>query len=150
MNPKFYPLFILLISTLLSSCKKWLPENRIVGNWKLIDIEKRRPFNNETLTSGYERGTFTFYENGTASFSDTSGSMNGNWNMRTEQHGYYDSDGNWQTQNRTVLIVKMYNFNNNKVIDWYFDEVQFRSSGGRMQAFIEGANFRYCYNFRKQ
>lgn len=150
MNLKLYSILLLLILILFSSCMKWLPENRIVGNWKLTDVEKRSAFNNTPITSGYENGVFIFHENGTAVFTDTSGTMNGNWNIRNEQQGYYEKDGNRQNNNGNVLIVKMYNFSSNRVIEWHFDEVYFRSSGKRIQAFIRSPSLRYCYNFRKQ
>ena len=61
---------LLFLSFTLSSCRKNLPENRIVGSWKLVDVERKRLFSSETVTTGYESGTFTFFDNGMASFTD--------------------------------------------------------------------------------
>ncbi|MFT3843895.1 MAG: hypothetical protein QM725_02490 [Lacibacter sp.] len=150
MKSKLYPLSFLLILFLLSSCKKWLPENRIVGSWKVTNAEKRRFLTKELILTGYENGVFNFYENGTASFTDTTGSMTGNWSMRKVDGGYYDADGNWQSNSRTDLLIKLFNFNTNRYIEWYFDNIDFRSSGYQLTGFIYGANYNYRYYFRKQ
>lgn len=152
MQSKLYSFsFIALLVLSLSSCKKWLPENRIEGSWRLTEVEKRRAFGNERINSGYESGVFRFNENGTASYTNATDTMQGNWQMRTQNGpGYYDSDGNWQTDSRQVLIIKLYDFNSNRVIDWYFDHFDFRSSGRRLFAFIESPSYNYRYCFSKQ
>jgi hypothetical protein len=134
-------LFFLLIST---SCKKWLPENRIVGNWRLVDVEKRRLFNNENILTGYESGIFVFNDNGTTTYTDAAGQMTGTWNMRKRRGG---GDGD---DIQTVLVINLHDFNNNRLLDWYFDRVDFRSSGDKLMAFIDGVSYTYRYDFRKQ
>lgn len=150
MKLKFYPFFILSLLLLFSSCKKWLPENRVVGSWQLIDAEKRRFLSNQSFSTGYESGVFTFYDNGDATYRDAAGSMTGSWNMRQTDGGYYDQDGNWQSQKRTDMLIQLYDFRSNRVIDWYFDYIDFRNSGGRLIGFINGASYNYRYYFRKQ
>ncbi len=141
---------LLFLSFTFSSCRKNLPENRIVGSWKLVDVERKRLFNSETITTGYESGTFTFFANGMASFTDAAGTLNGNWNMRKSRDGYYDGNGNWQTDERTVFIINVQDFPNNRVINLYFDRIDFRWSGDKLFAFIDGASYRYRYDFRRQ
>jgi hypothetical protein len=150
MRTKLYLPVLLLAVLFFSSCKKWRPENRIIGSWKLVEVEKRRLFDKETIRVGYEPGTFVFTENGTASYIDTSVQMTGSWEMRRENTGYYDADGNWQTNGKTVFRVRLYNFSANRVIDWYFDRIDFRNSGNKLFAFIDGASYNYRYDFRKQ
>jgi len=75
MKLKFYPFLLLFILVAASSCKKWLPENRVVGSWQLIDAEKRRFLSNQSFSTGYESGVFTFYDNGDATYRDAAGSM---------------------------------------------------------------------------
>lgn len=150
MKSKFYPFLVLSLLLLFSSCKKWLPENRVVGTWQLVDAEKRRPFSNQSFTTGYETGVFTFYDNGDATYRDAAGSMMGSWNMREIDGGYYDQDGNWQSQQRTDMLIKLFDFRSNRVLDWYFDYIDFRTSGNRLIGFVNGANYNYRYYFRKQ
>jgi hypothetical protein len=149
MKSKFYPFFFLAF-LLASSCKKWLPENRISGSWKLVDAERQRAFSSESFMTGYESGLFTFYDNGTASYSDATGILNGSWDMRKTDGGYYDQDGNWHSDQRTDMLIKLYDFRSNRVLEWYFDYIDFRSSGNRLTGFMEGANYNYRYYFRKQ
>ena len=150
MKSKFYPFFVLSLLLFFSSCKKWLPENRVVGTWQLVDAEKRRPFSNQSFTTGYETGIFTFYDNGDATYRDAAGTMTGSWNMRDIDGGYYDQEGNWQSQRRTDMLIKLYDFRSNRVLDWYFDYIDFRTSGNRLIGFVNGANYNYRYYFRKQ
>jgi hypothetical protein len=143
-----YPLVI--ISTLfISSCKKLDPEYKIVGTWKLDDIVKRRFLNNSHLLSGYEGGLFTFNENGSATFKDTV-TMQGSWSMRREYRSYYDSNGDYQTQNNMVLRIYLAHFASNRIIDWEFDDIDFKRSNDRLDGFIYSAFSSYQYSFRRQ
>ncbi len=146
---KLYPLVLLL--PFLSSCTKWLPENRIEGSWVLTEVQKRRPFANETLYSPYQNGTFLFFSNGNAVYSDSFGTMQGDWQMRNvNDQGYYDSEGQWQSGTRTVLWVRLIDFSTNRVIDWYFDRFDFRTSGNRLVGFMDSPSYNYRYTFRRK
>jgi hypothetical protein len=151
MQAKLYTTFFLLSFILLTtSCKKWLPENRIEGNWQLTEIQKRRPFGNENVSSVYQQGTFSFFEDRTARYSDINGTMQGSWEIRRIDNGYTDNQGNWQSEIRNVLWVKLYDFSSNRVIDWYFDRFDFRSTGDRLFAFMDGSGYDYRYCFSKR
>ena len=63
--------FFLFSIIVFSSCSKLDPETKLAGNWKLDDVVKKRLFNNDHLTTGYEAGLFTFNENGTATYTDS-------------------------------------------------------------------------------
>ena len=136
-----YPL-LLITSSLFASCGKWLPENRIVGNWKLVEVEKRSLFNKKAIATGYEDGTFAFYDGETADYSDAVGNMSGNWRIRSE---YYN-----QNEARNTFTLRLYNFNANRVIDWEFDRIDFRNSGKRLVAFMQRSGYEYRYEFRRE
>lgn len=143
-----YPL-VLLSTLLISSCKKMDPESKLAGTWKLDDIVKRKFLNNSHLLSGYEAGLFTFNENGTATYKDTL-TMQGSWSMHREYRSYYDSDGNYKTENNVVLHIFLANFAANRIIDWDFDECIFKRSSDRLDGFIYSAFSSYQYSFRRQ
>ena len=136
-----YPL-LFITSFLFVSCGKWLPENRIVGNWKLVEVEKRRLFDKKTISTGYENGTFAFYDGETADYSDAIGNMSGNWRIRSEFYG--------QNETRNTFTLRLYNFNANRVIDWEFDRIDFRKSGNRLVAFMQRSGYEYRYEFRRE
>lgn len=151
MQAKLYSLsLIVLLVVTFSSCKKWLPENRIEGSWQLTEIQKRRPFANENVQSQYKGGTFTFFEDRTARYADANGTMQGSWEIRSIDNGYRDNDGNWHSETKNVLWLKLYDFSSNRVIDWYFDRFDFRNSGRSLFAFMDGSgyDYRYCFNKR--
>lgn len=141
---------ILLTIILFTSCKKWLPENRIVGSWKLVDAEKKRWFDSDDFSTGYESGTFTFSDNGVAQYVDAGLQMNGTWSMRQRNGGYYDGNGTWQDQSRTEFDIDLYNFPQNRALNWDFDNIDFRNSGDKLFAYYDGASYNYRYDFRKQ
>jgi hypothetical protein len=143
-----YPL-VLLSTVFISSCKKWDPESKLVGTWKLDDIVKRKFLNNSHLHSGYEPGLFTFNENGTVTYKDTL-TMQGNWSMHREYRSYYDGNGDYQTKNNLVLRIFLANFAANRVIDWEFDDIDYKRSNDRLDGFIYSAFSSYQYSFRRQ
>ena len=150
MKPKIYPLGLFLLVCFFISCIKWLPENRIVGSWQLAEVQKKRILDNETISTGYESGIFSFEENGRAIYIDGSTRLEGEWFMRKGDSGYTDSEGNWHGSDRTIFTIKLYDLSSNRVLDWYFDRIDFRSSGDKLFAFMEGASYTYRYDFRKQ
>jgi hypothetical protein len=150
MKSTFYFAIFSSILVVLISCQKWLPQNKIVGSWNLEKAEKRRFLNSDRIFTGYESGIFVFNDDGTASYLDTAIQMNGSWDMRRILGGYADSDGNWHDESRTALIIHLYNFNANRILDWYFDNIDFRISGDRFIAFMDPPGYNYKYDFRKQ
>jgi hypothetical protein len=144
MKSKLYLLPLLFFLIINTSCKKWLPENRIVGSWRLVDVEKKRLFSNESILTGYESGIFVFNDNGTTDYTDANGQMTGTWTMRKRRGGGEGEDI------QTVLIVHLHDFANNRLLDWYFDRVDFRNSGDKLFTFIDGVSYTYRYDFRKQ
>lgn len=143
MKSKLYLLPLLFLFLISASCKKWLPENRIVGTWRLVDVEKRRLLNSENILTGYESGLFMFNDNGTTTYSDAAGQMTGQWSMRKRRSGADD-------QIETVLVVNLHDFNNNRLLEWYFDRIDFRNSGDKLMAFVDGVSYTYRYDFRRQ
>ncbi len=153
MKLKLYPFLLLSFSLLvLNSCKKLalLPEDRVIGKWKLTEAVKQRFSRTESFLNGYEAGTFTFLENGTVLYNDPTDSLNGNWNMRTENNSYYDANGNWQTSTNTTLSMQLYNFSSNRMINWLFDNFYFEQSGNKLVGNINGASYIYKYYFKRQ
>nr|WP_294906866.1 hypothetical protein [uncultured Lacibacter sp.] len=151
MQSKLYTLFLFaFLITTLGSCRKWLPENRLEGSWQLTELQKRRPLNNENVPSAYQSGTFTFLEDRTARYTDAGTIMQGSWEIRSVSNSYIDREGNRQTETKNVLWIKLYDFSSNRVIDWYFDRFDFRSSGQRLFAFMDGSGYDYRYCFSKR
>ena len=134
---------------IISSCAKLNPESKIVGTWKLDDVVKRRFLNNDHLTTGYEKGLFQFYDNGSASYTDTV-TLSGSWRMHYEDRSYYDGNGDYHNQTNLVLLLRLANFSTNRFIDWDFDEAVFKRSSDRLDGFIYYASSSYQYSFRRQ
>lgn len=143
-----YPL-ALLCTLVIASCKKMDPETKIVGTWKLDDVVRRKFLNNDHLHTGYENGVFTFNDNGTATYTDTL-TMQGSWSMRREWRNYYDNNGDYRTEHNLVLHIFLANFAANRIIDWDFDDSQFKRSSNRLDGFIYSAFSTYQYSFRRQ
>jgi hypothetical protein len=140
----------LLLLVVMSGCRKWQPENRIQGNWKLTDAESRRFLNYDNITTGYENGVFTFYDNGTAEYREGSLVMNGNWRIRNRSNSYGNSDGTVNNDSYTELTMRLYNFAASRVIDWEFDNVNFGFSNKKMRAFITRGSPNCRYLFERQ
>lgn len=143
---------LVLLSTaiiIFSSCAKLNPERKILGTWKLDDVVKRKFLNNDHLITGFEPGTFTFSNNGNATYKDTV-TLNGDWDMRYEDRSYYDGNGDYHQNNNLVLRIKLVNFASNRFIDWEFDDTRFKRSSDRLDGFIYTGFASYQYSFRRQ
>lgn len=151
MQPKLYLPFLCIFSILLVSCSKWLvPEDKLSGTWKLVEVERKRPFHSDRITSGYESGLFFFDENGTATYTDNAGILSGNWLMKRSYYTTYSSSGDPTTNSKLTLDIRLYNFPANRFIDWLFDSIDFRDSGNKLLAKMHGAGYEYRYWFVKQ
>ncbi|MBS1512933.1 MAG: hypothetical protein JST86_18975 [Bacteroidetes bacterium] len=142
---------VLLCTALIafSSCAKLNPESKIVGTWKLDDVVKRRFLSNSHVGSDYTVGLFRFYDNGTATYTDTV-TLNGYWSMHYQYGYFYDDYGNYSQRNYLVLRINLANFTANRFIDWVFDEASFKRSSDRLDGFMYYATSSYQYSFRRQ
>ncbi|TAH05500.1 MAG: hypothetical protein EAZ16_01935 [Sphingobacteriales bacterium] len=145
-------LFSLLTTVMVTgfSCSAVLetPEDRIEGTWVLERAERNNFFNWQDIYTGYEAGEFTFYNNGDVVYRDNLGNLNGRWYMQTINDGYYDSNGNYQETRRNTLSLRLYNFSNNRIIDWVFDD--FNVNRYRFTAQYETPNYQYRYKFYRK
>src|SRR5687768_10095930 len=143
-------LTLTLIVILSSSCRKFLfnPENRIEGQWKLKFVERRHVLRWSDVTNRYESGVFIFDNDGAAFYEDANGVMNGTWVLRERRDGYYDENGNYQSDTRMSLTLDLYNFQDNRVLNLDFDNVRFK---GRNQFLAEYSTptYLYRYDFRR-
>ena len=130
------------------SCAKLNPERKIVGTWKLDDVVKKKFLSGDHLITGFEPGTFTFSNNGNATYKDTI-TLTGYWDMRYEDRSYYDGNGDYHQNNNLVLRIKLVNFTANRFIDWEFDDTQFKRSSDRLDGFIYTGFASYQYSFRR-
>lgn len=147
---QIYPFVLLCTSIFIfSSCAKLNPERKITGTWKLDDVVKRKFLSGEHLITGFEPGTFTFFNNGNAIYQDTV-TLNGYWDMHYEDRSYYDGNGDYHNNNNLVLRIRLVNFTVNRFIDWEFDDTQFKRSSDRLDGFIYTGFASYQYSFRRQ
>ena len=143
---KRYLLLFLIIPLLFSECGRWLynREDRLVGNWKLVNASRLRSFHNKPISTGYEEGMFSFYDNGQARYSEGPLEMEGSWQLRSVSHGGYDINGNHSSNSSTVLSVHLVDFRSNKVLNLDFDDCWLK---GRDRFTAEYETFSYYYRY---
>lgn len=140
-------LALIMVPVLLTGCTKVLTqEDRLVGAWQLLYAEKDGFFKTTTINTGYENGTFYFYDNGQAEFDDGFTLMRGNWELRWVKDGYYDAYGQYQTGSHQVFRLQLVNFQENRVLDWVFDDSGFRSRN-QFGASYQSSAFTYRFVF---
>lgn len=141
MKPKFY-LLLLAPVLMLASCKKWTVDNdynNIVGDWKLVSAERQRSYGTEPVYTGYENGVFYFSNNQNAEYSDNYGSMTGSWRMVQHGGGY---------GNNPSLELRLYDYYDNRVIEWEFYSIEFVSSN-RMIGYMTRYGEEFRFEFRR-
>jgi hypothetical protein len=143
MKSKFYLLLLAPILILASCTKSNLdaPAN-VVGNWQLESVEKSTSYGSQPVSTGYEYGTFYLRNNGSAQYSDNAGTMDGSW--RTVSH----SDGSSGNGYSNSLELRLYDYYDNRVIEWEFYSIEFTSGGSRMIGYMNrfGNEYRYVFS----
>jgi len=121
-------LALLLVSSLFfSSCSKSF-EDRIIGSWQLEGAWRRELFGRDYFQTGYESGIFTFMDNGNATYTSSTDTMTGYWRSDRYNNGYYNSNGDWETRSMKYLRINLANFQQNRCLEWEFDDFSFRNN----------------------
>jgi hypothetical protein len=142
MKSKFY-LLLLAPVFLLASCKKWNLDSpaSAAGNWQLESVEKSTNYGSQQVYTGYEYGTFYLRNNGSAQYADNAGTMDGSWRMVSH------SDGSYGNGYSNSLELRLYDYYDNRVIEWEFYSIEF--SGNRMIGYMNKYGYEYRYVFRR-
>jgi len=148
---KKYLLLFLLIPLLFAGCNRWINrEDRLVGTWKLTSAAKHRKLNRDYINTGYESGTFSFYDNGQARYTEGSLQMEGNWQLRYisgdshYDHGEYHSGSG----SRLVFSIHLVNFQSNRLLELDFDDCRFHNRD-EFVAEYETVSYSYLYIFER-
>ena len=142
--------FILLFA---ASCRKYTEAPGIpplTGRWYLQSAARYDAYKWQTISTGYESGTFVFKANGDVVFSDAPGVVRGSWNMYPATDGYYDNNGHYRTGYHSIFSLVLYEGNNsNPVASWLFDDNDF-DGGSAFKAVYTQGNYTYEYNFVRE
>ncbi len=115
--------FIIITALVFTSCTKTVfyeDEDPITGSWVLTDAAHKDAYGWYPVTTGIEAGVFTFYNNGTARYSEHGVVMHGTWRMYYSNEGYYDEWGNYYSDRHQSLEVNLSDgYGEN--INMYFD-----------------------------
>lgn len=113
---------------ILSSCAKRI-EDRLIGEWKLDVTYKKELFGRDYFQTGYEDGVFTFFESGTASYTSSQDTLSGYWKSDFWSRARYDATTNeTKTERLKYLEIYLADFSRNKIINWKFDDFNFRNN----------------------
>ena len=142
-----------LITMLASSCHKYVvaPEMPVLtGSWYLQSAERYDSYKWQTISTGYESGTFVFKANGDVSYNDGLGLLRGSWSMYPVSDGYYDGSGHYREGYHTVFSMLLYEPNNsNPAANWVFDDTDY-NGGGSFKAVYTQGNYTYEYSFVRE
>ena len=139
---KLYSLAILSVLISSSGCSKdFLKsyDHRILGTWKIIDID-RYGFNGADALPFEVSDLFTFEENGKLTYQKGGKIYQGSWDIRRETN----SDQDEKSLNITAI-----DFSSQQVITEYFNNMKFTSTN-RFTAFINYNSRTYVYRFLRQ
>ena len=137
--PKFYLLSLLLLT--LTSCSKDVLKSydqRIVGTWKIIDIDRFGFSGNDNLPFN-EEGTFNFNDDGQVTYNYAGTTYQGSWDIIRETH---------DDQLIRSLQMNVIDFTGRQVLSEYFNNIQFTGTD-RFTASIEYGSRTYIYRFRR-
>lgn len=145
-----YLLAILLVSSLFfSSCSKSF-EARIIGSWQLEEAWRRQLLGRDYFQTGYESGIFTFMENGNATYTSGTDTMTGYWRSDRYNNNYYNSNGEWETRSMKYLRISLANFQQNRRLEWEFDDFSFRNGWTGIRAEQYSLSNDRVYDFKRR
>jgi hypothetical protein len=144
---------VAVIVIMASSCRKYVVTPGIPalnGRWYLQSAERYDSYKWQTISTGYESGTFIFKTNGDVSYSDALGSLHGSWNMYPVTDGYYDGNGHYSQGYHVVFSLRLYEpGNSNLAANWIFDDNSF-NGGSSFKANYNSGNYTYEYTFARE
>lgn len=100
---------ILITAFTFTGCSKIIFEDDdpIAGSWVLTDAAHKDAYGWYNVTTGVERGVFTFYRNGSATYTERGVTMHGSWRLIYNSGGYYDEYGNYYYDQHQSLQVDL-------------------------------------------
>ena len=146
---KIILLQLLGFTLFFSSCSKSV-EDRLIGSWKLEDAWRKQLFGRDYFTTGYENGVFKLLENGEAIYTSSTDTLKGFWRSDRHNLGYYNSSGDWETRSMKYLRIDLVNFQQNRRIQWEFDDFSFRNNWNNIRAEIYSLSNDRIYEFERQ
>lgn len=112
------------------SCGKHI-EDHLTGEWKVDVAYKKELFGRDYFQTGYESGKFIFYESGTATYVSNQDTLSGYW--KSDFWSRYNAADD-ETQRLKFLEIFLADYNRNKIINWKFDDFNFRNNWKRIRA----------------
>ena len=141
---------ILFISICFSSCVKSVevsappPTYSISGTWYVSDASYLGNHGWYSFDPGLP-GIFSFYNDGSAQYSDNDGNMQGDWNTTIVTTGYYDEYGNYQVDSHKDFAVSV-SGSSGSYIDLYFDDISFAGNNQFVATYYDGKSIeRYTF-----
>ena len=120
--------FLLVVTILASSCSKIIltddGPSALAGSWILTDAAEKDAYGWYSVTTGVENGTFYFYSNGTARYTEGHTTLTGTWSLNTSYGGYYDEYGSYYSNDHQSLSVDLSDYSGNNSLNMYFDNVR--------------------------
>ena len=128
---------LLFLSTalfILFSCGKKF-EDHLIGEWKLDGSYKKELFGRDYFQTGYEDGVFNFFESGTATYTSNQDTLSGYWKSDFYTRWDYSSrDEDDGSDRLKYLEIYLADFNRNKLINWRFDNFNFKNNWKTIKA----------------
>ena len=127
-------LLLSLTIILFSSCGKKFEEH-LIGEWKLDATYRKELFGRDYFQTGYEDGIFTFFESGTATYTSSQDTLSGYWksDFYTRWQSNYDDDEDG-SERLKYLEIYLVDFAGNRIINWRFDNFNFKNNWQRIRA----------------
>ncbi|NOT51089.1 MAG: hypothetical protein HOP10_07405 [Chitinophagaceae bacterium] len=131
---------ILLLFVLLNiSCSKESFDEKIVGTWNIVDVD-RHGSGSDPGHLPFREGQFTFSSDGTLIYTKAGVTYNGTWNIQRKTFG----DDSFQ-----ALEIMVIDFATQVVLSEYYDDINFSGGASRMKACIHEGRHSYTTHFRK-
>lgn len=108
-----------LVAFVVTACSKDAfksYDRRIIGTWTITDVNKIGIGGGDLSSLPFKEGSFTFKNDGTLTYTNSTGTFNGTWDIQNKTI----NDETYHT-----LQITAVNFTTQQVLGEYYDEVDF-------------------------
>jgi hypothetical protein len=153
MKRKLHYLLIIPLFMLAQSCTKsvlspgydQVDGSQIVGSWYLNEAAQNSGGGWNYFKTGLEKGVFTFYGNGAASYDDGYNQMDGTWSIVTLSAGYYDRYGSDHSDLHQSFRLRLYDSYTNNSVTLDFDDIYFGGGALTGTSYTNNTISRYVF-----
>jgi hypothetical protein len=140
-------LAIILVS--LMACKKQVTERNLMGTFTLDAVREMKSFSRPKIVHSFTGAKFVFNNADQVICYKGTDTLYGNYILNERNNGYYDNEGNYQTQSEDGLYIFVQNPLRTNTLRIQLWKLRYRNNRSEMQGQQERVGNDYLFEFKR-